>query len=279
MDRKWLMQQFEKMGGRITIRTGTGFRGGPLRLNIATDRKGEHFTLTIHPELDESKIEIQVLDCDPKIRQMLLLVKCPFMTVENVKIGYRSKMVATFNDKRIITERMLVGHDEMHWFVAGVTASNSIKQAFENLRPAAVTVALQKAGVDDKDAMRRKNKGFVRQGEWFFVPVHFDEEESKAVIHKNEPIQRQGGSPHMVEELVRFGGEVVYVKGNSTITQAEYQKLAKPHNYGYTQRRVGARVFARGKIKHRDHHTIELKGWHEVFMATEAGTSANAFID
>lgn len=66
MERQWLEKQFEKMGARITIRKGTSPRGAVLRMNVSVDKGGEHFTLTIHPDVDDSEIHLQVLDYDPK---------------------------------------------------------------------------------------------------------------------------------------------------------------------------------------------------------------------
>lgn len=269
MERKWVEKQFEDMGSRVTIRKGTApirinrglgsNRGTLMRLNVAKDKKGEHFTFTIDPEVDEKNIIFQVLDRDDKLRQMLLMLK--------------------YEDS---VEKLLVGHDESHWFVAGVSGSKSIKEAFANLRPAAANLSIQKSGVKDKDWRKRRNKGFVRQGEWFFVPVHFTESKS-TIIHKNEPIRRpSGGTAHIVEEVVRSGGETVYVYGNEILNPEEFSKVKSDRKYLYSQRKLGSRVLGRGKVKHPDHHTIELKTWHEVHLSNETVggiMSANAFLD
>jgi hypothetical protein len=281
MERNWLEKQFEKMGARITIRKGTSPRGGILRLNVATDKQGEHFTLTIHPDIDDSEININVLDYDPKLRQMLLLVRSPRMNQRWSGGHMITERVKDFKHGDTTTERLLVGRDEMHWFVAGVTVAKNIREAFSLLRPKAVTVAMQQKGVKTKEWRKRKNKGFVRQGEWFFVPVHF-EPDKNTIIHKNEPISRPtGGKPHYVAEVVRSGGETVYVKGDSIISVLQYNKLKPFDRIGYTQRVSGARVLGRGKVKHPDHHTIELIGWHEIHLSTEnnSNNTINAFID
>lgn len=264
MERKNLQKTFEKIGARITIRRGSSISPiwsrsrSPVRLNVTTDRQGEHFTLTVSPEINESEIVIQVLDYDSKLRQMLLFVKAPEME----------------------GERLLVGRDEMHWFVAGISTAKTIKEAFNSLRPEAVTVAMQKMGVKNKDWKKRKTKGFVRQGEWFFVPVNFQEDKT-TIIHKNEPINRSGGKPHYVEEIVRFGGQVIYQRGiDEIISRSAWEKLPQDKKIGFVQRVSGARVFGRGKVKHPDHHTINLVGWHEIHLSTEPGnTMTNAFID
>jgi hypothetical protein len=292
MNRDNIKKMFENMGSRLTIRTGTSSRGdrSPLQINVSKDRHGEHFTLTLNPLLDESKVVIQALDTDKKLRQMLLNLVYWTIPEEPVPVSRRRLVKGwetrptTRNNKPVkVVEKLLVGHDEMHWFVAGVSGANNIREAFQRLKPAAVIVAARNAGVKNKDWFKRKTKGFLTQGEWFFVPVHF-QENKLTVIHKNEPISRQGGSPHIVEELVRSGGETVYVKGQSVITEKEYQKLAV--KTGYVQRARGARVLGRGTVKHRDHRTRILKGWHEIHLSTELQASgrggfsgANAFID
>lgn len=272
MERRVVEKYFEKIGARITIRKGTSPRGGVLRMNVATDRKGEHFTLTIHPDIEDSEITITLLDYDDKLSQMLLLIRFPELVR---KRGSMTSVKTKFFD----TQRLLVGKDEMHWFVAGVTQSTNIRQAFENLRPQAVRVAIKRNGVKSKDWRKRKTKGFIRQGEWFFVPVHFVEDE-KTIIHKNEPIFRPGGGkPHYVEELIRFNGDVVYVRGNDVISEDQYKNVKDSDKIFYHQQMRVARALGRGKVKHSDHHTIELKGWHEIHISAEVGVSTNAFID
>ena len=271
MDRQAVQKMFEKIDSRVTIRTGTRLRfdTNPLSVNVVTDKKGEHFTITISPNVNEDKIFIQCLDVDVKLKQMLLLIRYTAAITSRTNI--------TREEDR--TERLLVGHDEMHWFVAGVTASTSIEQAFRNLRPVAVTQILREKHISVKDGMKRKNKGFIRQGEWFFVPVEYNITKN-TIIHKNEPIQRNPRStPHMVEELIREGGTTVYVGRLTSLTKSEYSKLSAQEQKYYTPRIQNARVFARGKIRHSDHHTIELNGWHEVHLSTEVGNSSNAFID
>lgn len=275
MERKSLQKSFEKMGARVTIRKGTGVSAGAVRMNVATDSKGEHFTLTIHPEIDESQINIQVLDYDADLRQMLLFVRTPRMQV----IWNRGRQNFKVVENETFDERLLVGRDEMHWFVAGVTRAKTVREAFSNLRPQAVTVAMSRSGVKSKDWRKRKTKGFVRQGEWFFVPVHFQEDKD-TIIHKNEPIRRStGGKPHFVEEVVRFGGTIVWVKGDLILNENQFKKLDAAERTYYRQQVSGARVLGRGKVKHPDHHTIVLNGWHEIHLSTESGVMTNAFID
>ena len=107
----------------------------------------------------------------------------------------------------------LCGHDEQHWFVAGVPGSDltSVAGAMEALKPPEVLEAQRRQGIKGKDRQRRKNAAYVRQGEWFFLPapkLHVDKKE----VLLNEPLSRgEGSKPHWAEYLFRKGGEAVYV--------------------------------------------------------------------
>lgn len=280
MDRNNIKRSFEKMGARLTIRKGTAptaWRSGnvALRMNVANDRQGEHFTMTVHPKIDESDIVVQVLDYDSNLRQMLLFISSPRIS----DTWNKGKGVTLIDKRDRVNERLLVGRDEMHWFVAGVTVAKNIREAFALLRPQAVTVSMNRNGVKNKEWNKRKTKGFVRQGEWFFVPVNFQEDKT-TVVHKNEPIRRQGGKPHFVEEVVRFGGETIYTRGDQILTSASFEKIPADERHFWRQQVRGARVLGRGKVKHPDHHTVILNGWHEIHLSTESGNiSSNAFID
>jgi hypothetical protein len=283
MNRQNVIKKFEGIGSRITFRKGTKYERNAITINVARDKKDEHFVLTIHPKLTDEDIEITVLDVDTNLKQMLLLIRNPELTDEATRrVGSRfSSGILEVNRKKMVVNRLLVGHDEMHWFVAGVTSSTTIKQAFSVLRPETVTRVMHQKGVKDKLWKKRKNKGFIRQGEWFFVPVDFTPDKF-TIIHKNEPINRRGGKAHMVAEIVRTGGETVYADRNGAVLTVEgYQMLDASKKIGYQQRVRGARVLARGKVRHPDHHVIELKGWHEVHLSSEhtMASGINAFID
>jgi hypothetical protein len=274
---------FERIGSRVTIRSGTASNTGLVTVNVTKDKKGEHFTMTVNPALKDEEIDIQVLDTDQKLKQMLLLISGPSLIEDRSSVHtWPRRIMYQYSNHNLNRrkERLLVGHDEMHWFVAGVTASTTIKQAFAMLRPQAVTRVMHEAGVKDKDWRKRKTKGFVRQGEWFFVPVDFTPGKD-TIIHKHEPISRQGGKPHMVSELIRMrGGMVVYTNSQGrVISEKDYMGLPSISKSMWQQRVAGARVLAKGKVTHPDHHTVELKTWHEVHLSTERGSSANAFID
>jgi hypothetical protein len=186
--------------------------------------------------------------------------------------------------------KFLCGHDERHWFVAAVperASASSVQTAFEALKPAAVRNRVEQLKVKPRKRNRRRNEAFIRQGEWFFVPVEWMRIDESWVL-RNEPIARGGGKPHMCEELIRQVGELVYVSTQhpNGLTEAQYRKLIsrkpKLRNLGWVTQRRNPGVFVRGKVRHADHKTIVLDGWHQVLMNTETESVAMrhvAFID
>lgn len=108
------------------------------------------------------------------------------------------------------------------------------------------------------------------------------------LILRNEPIARGSGKPHMCEELVRQGGELVYVSTQRPqgLTEMQYRRSLsrnpKLRNLQWVAQRRNPLVFVRGKVRHADHKTITLDRWHQVMMNTETQSVAMrhvAFID
>src|SRR6202035_5735672 len=106
---------------------------GVVSLDVQTDRKGEFFEIAPQPG---SEAEIAVLDVQPADRHLLLLVR-------------------EGKDK----SKFLCGHDERHWFVAGIPESapvGTVRQAKEALKPTEVLSAQARQAVRAKDRNRRK---------------------------------------------------------------------------------------------------------------------------
>ncbi|MBI1928765.1 hypothetical protein HYR99_31530 [Candidatus Poribacteria bacterium] len=92
----------------------------------------------------------------------------------------------------------MCGHDERHWFVAGIAgAVSTVRDAKQSLMPEVVQEGAK--SLPRKQANKRRNAAFTRQGEWFFVPVDLKVPEDR--ILRNEPLQRTVGSkprkPHI----------------------------------------------------------------------------------
>ena len=103
-------------------------------------------------------------------------------------------------------------------------------------------------------------------------------------ILKNEPLQRTRISkPHMCQELYREGGEMVYIVRGEQYTEEEYKKKKEGdpdfETPGVRTMVANPTVYVRGYVKHEDHATIKLDGWHRVFINAEVTTSSVAFLD
>ena len=255
MESDLLKAKFARIGARLKVvdRVARRFRtSNVLALDVRTDRHGEFFEIAA-PSDTETAVEI--LDVQPADRHLLLLVR------EGA-------------DKN----KYLCGHDERHWFVAGIPERSpvgTVRQAKEALQPADVQSALGRKGVGGKARHRRKNAAFVRQGEWFFLPVP-DMVVDDTLVLRSEPLHRGlGGKPHWAEFCYRTGGETVYLCSRypQGVPETMYRAIlgnnpgALQWNWQTAQRTSG--VFVRGRIRHPDHRTIVLPGWHRVLMNTE----------
>lgn len=271
-----LEKHFARMGARFQVAepvapafpawAGRRNPTGGYALDVRSDRRGEFFELLVH---DPARVpEATVMQVAPRERHLLLMVR---------------------SDRGAGLDRFLCGHDEREWFVAAVPGgASSVAQAREALKPAAVRLAQSRARVGAEEGNRRRNRAFVRQGEWFFVPRPRLVVDARLVL-RDEPLSRGAGSkPHRVELVYRDRGEPVYVCAEYPrgLTEAAYRRLlqAKPSKRGLAWRRMtrNADVYARGAVRHPDHQTIVLREWHRVLMNTENETSTMqhvAFLD
>ena len=218
-----------------------------LALDVRRDRHGEYFLIS---RALASTAELVVLDVQPRDRHLLLL----------------SRSAAE-------KHRFLLGHDERHWFVAGIPEStpvSRVRDAKQALKPDLVQSS--ERGIRTKYRDRRSNAARIRQGEWFFVPAP-NVRVQQLLVQRNEPIARGGGKPHVCEELYRFGGETVYVSPGvpNGLTDEQYQALSEGERSRWNWRvmRRNPKAYARGRVRHHDHKTVVLDGWHEVLNNTE----------
>jgi hypothetical protein len=268
MDMNLLDTKFARIGARLKIADRPSRRNrmaGAISLDVQTDRRGKLFEIVRHPA---AEVEVVVLDVQPADRHLLLLVR-------------------EGKDK----SKFLCGHDERHWFVAGIPESapvGTVQQAKEALKPAEVQIAQARKGISTKAGNRRKNAAYVRQGEWFFLPVG-DMFIDEKLILRDEPLTRgNGGKPHWTDFCYRTGGETVYVcsRYSNGVTEAQYKQIlagnSKAKGWGWRTMRRNPGVYVRGRVRHADHATITLHGWHRVLMNTEGQSKAMknvAFLD
>jgi len=271
MDTTLLEKQFARMGARLkvavrpTVRRSrfTGFT-----VDIGRDGHGPFFDVTLGMDAER---ELEVLDVQPVQRHLVLMVREP-------------------QGRREEKHKFLCGHDERDWFAAALpeaTAVSTVRTAMEALKPGEVRSAQVRKGLKARHRNRRHNKAFIRQGEWFFIPVPDLVVDPKFVL-RGEPLARGRGKPHMAEFAYRSGGENVYVCSQypAGLSQAAYQRVIAKHP---AQRRLpwrvmqrNASVFVCGKVRHPDHKTVKLNGWHRVVPNTESQASSMrhlAFLD
>ncbi len=195
-------------------------------------------------------------------------------------------LVLSLQDAGAAPQRFLCGFDERHWFAAAVTG-HTVPAAKESLMPAEVREAARRSGLRHAELYRRHTRAFIRQGEWFFVPVARVDVNALA-IHRREPLIRPGGGkPHIVDELVRGQGEMVWhhnkyaFQGITDEQYAQHTEWARAEA-GWSRRlRIGpgGSVHARGAVRHPDHATIYLSTWHRVYINSEVRPASLGFLD
>jgi hypothetical protein len=224
-----LRWSFRDIGASLIV-AGWQTEGRPeFRIRVERTDRRERFVLT------GRAVSVDVPDADAALRQLLL--------------------VARWDDpaRGPITSRALCGFDERHWFTASVPDPPAgdvatVAAAHEALKPEAARLSQEALRVPPPLRNARRNAGFVRQGEWFFIPLpHLKIDLREA--QRNVPLQRWGGTPHVVQYLA--GGPSTWGRGWSRASD-------KP-------------VYARGRIRHRDHATVTLPFWHFVELSEEPG--------
>ncbi len=149
MTADFVQHSFAKMGARVKFGEAISERGVSRRellLDVRIDKRGEYFFIR---RQEPSRIELIVLDVQPRDRHLLLLSR-------------------NGQDKH----RFLFGHDERHWFVAGIpeiAPVSRVQDAKQALKPEAVLISEHWLRAKYRD--RRTNAARIRQGEWFFVPA------------------------------------------------------------------------------------------------------------
>lgn len=137
-----LERSFTKMGARVKFGDSLPGRGralSNLTLDVREDGRGEYFLIQ---RAKISPPELVVLDVQPKEHHLLLLSR-----------------------NGLEKHRFLLGHDERHWFVAGIpetTPVSRVRDAKRALKPEAVLISERRLRQKDRD--RRTNAARIRQG-------------------------------------------------------------------------------------------------------------------
>ena len=196
-------------------------------------------------------------DVDLGRRQLMLLVQEPSRPFEErVYKGRRTDPPSSHRKLRLLRldgqywvferwtpsarRRYLCGMDETHLFIAEVSGGTTVRDAHRELKPAEV-----------REVERSSPGRILRQGEWFFVPPSPVESRLIAAAVQGTPwiVRRSeslggNGRPHVADEILRLEG----------------------------------RVYARGRVRHPDHATLDLVAWRRVYRNAEvrqAGFGSN----
>jgi hypothetical protein len=255
MDTVLLEKHFAKVGARVRFREITrNWRERP-GIDIGLDRRGEFFDIRLSPG---EALDYEVADSRPDLRHLLLLAR-----------------------RGEAKEKYLCGHDERHWFVCAVPGKSvsGVLTAMRALQPPLVRWSVHVSLRRPKNLFRRRNEAFVRQGEWFFVPAPEVSVGGGRVL-RNEPLSRGLGSkPHVCQYAHRSGGVTVMVCRYypAGVSPAAYSKLLKEEptaaRWGWFPMTRDPLLYVRGSVRHPDHKTIVLDGWHRVAMNTEQKAS------
>ncbi|MEF2280358.1 hypothetical protein V3W47_18850 [Deinococcus sp. YIM 134068] len=261
-----LERSFARLDQRVKVAPAPSagrFLRPSFSIDVDRDRHGEHFLV----RLPDDPPELSVLDVRPELRQLLLMAR---------------------TDGR--KDKFLCGFDERHLFTAAVPGEGvrDVITAMGALKPAAVRAHEERLCVRSRHRLRRHNAASLRQGEWFFVPVPSLMVPAERV-RRDEPLQRGPGSqPHRCAEAARLGGEVVYVsrRHRRPLTPAEHARLLErtpnARTWAWETRVRDPELYVRGEVRHPDHATLRLPGWHRVLMNTEneaPGARFVAFLD
>ena len=148
-------------------------------------------------------------------------------------------------------QKFLCGHDERAWFVAAVpgTSVSNVITAMEALKPEAARESQARHKVKSAARNRRKNPGFIRQGEWFFIPRPQLHADPQAVL-RDEPLRRSSSKAHWAEFAFRTGGETVYVSRRypDGLTVGQYTQLFGNQRLGGKQGRLPRHAAERDRL-------------------------------
>jgi hypothetical protein len=240
-----LINEFAGAGLRLEVRSAPIVMTNRdiFQMDIRRERGREWFRLWRGHETNR----IHVADEDRDRRQLVLMVQEIRRTFierisKRVSVGRPREQVLVREtpDEWIVRRetspslrRFLCGTDETHLFVAQFEGGTTVRDAHRLLKPRIV-----------REAEQSGPGRILRQGEWFFVPLNSTErgilrnalDETPYIVRRREPLGGNG-RPHVADEVVFFV--------------------------------EGARVYARGVVRHPDHRDLFLDDWRRVWRNAE----------
>ena len=269
MDTNLLDIKFARIGARLKVADRPARRNrtsGVISLDVQADRKGEFFEIVRQPG---AEAEVAVLDVQPADRHLLLLVR----------EGEREEQVPLRPRRAALVRRRHPRDRPGRHRPPGQGGAEARRGPDRPGPPGA-------PGRGPQPPQERRLPSARASGSSCPSPAS---PWTRSWSCRNEPLRRgNGGKPHWAEFCYRTGGETVYVcsRHPNGVTEAQYKGILagnpKAKGWGWRAMRRNPGVYVRGRVRHADHATITLHGWHRVLMNTEGQSRAMrnvAFLD
>ena len=227
-------------------------RGAVRRASTSTTRPASSSASTAAAR----EAEAEVVHIDPADRHLLLLVRSE---------GEKSKF--------------LCGHDERHWFVAAIPEA---ARGVTRRRDGQGRAAAADRRVARRDRLPRKRR--FEPSQRGLSCARASGSSSRRRGSRVEPWRccatsrwpAPAGRRTCCARRTAAAVDVVYVRGANVLSD-EGLRAARPSvtRRGYCARCAATlSSYARGTVRHPDHATIMLPGWHRVVMNTERSAKA-----
>lgn len=306
MNHENLIQQFGKAGLELRL-LDKSFQFGRnmdliFQMRVGRDVQGtrRHEWFEIYPGNNE-KINIQILNVDPKTCQLVLLVNEPVVEfeVEEEKWFNGSGWRRINVDERreaLIRQRVKFRETDKHFIITEKTDGNK-RHFLMGVDERQLFVAQLDKGVSTVEEARKSLGSTIefhegkrkmtprRQGEWFFIKATDAQEElidlllqkTRIWIVKNANIGqyagRPQGNPHTADELVVVPSDRMMEAEARATKFARKKGRIKNGNFPIRRR---DEVFVRGKVRHVDHKTVKYTHWYQVILNNEGETSTGS---
>lgn len=255
MSSRHLLHSFDKARLPLELLERPLFRGSGsqdiVQIDVARpDRRARHERFQLFTGAASNRVQVEGVDA--KLRQLVLMVHEPRRRFETFVSNFRwrnktppANTVRTVKNgwftENFTTDRkrhFLAGMDEAHLFIAQLPRGTSTVMGAH--------LALKSDEV--RQAERGAFEKTIRQGEWFFVSL----------------LPRE-----LAEVEHEAKGSLTRVRREVGIAEAAgLRRLGRPHVADEVLL-IGPRAYVRGRVRHPDHATLELRAWRRAIANTE----------
>ena len=240
---------------KVARPSGPPFRPDPgvISLDVRDDRKGEFFEIARQPGVDP---EVAVLDVQPADRHLLLLVR---------EGGEKQKF--------------LCGHDERHWFVAAIPETAPVGTVRRPRRRSSPPRSRpprpgRGSGPRPATAARTPPTAARASGSSSRSPASPWTRSWSCATSRSPGQRRQAALGRvLLPDGRRDGLRLLPAPQRRHRGAVPRQILAgspKAKGVGLAGHAAESGVYVRGRVRHADHETITLHGWHRVLIVTLA---------